>query len=324
VIRGSDGNVVRIVEQKDATPTEAAVKEWNPSVYCFQSQRLWDRLRRIRSNNAQGEYYLTDVVGLAASDGETVATVPVGDHHEVLGVNSRSELAECGALMRRRVLERLMLAGVAVTDPATAYVDVMVSVGQDTVIEPQTHLCGRTVVGEDCVVGPMTVVRDSHIGDRCTLVASQIVGSRLGNGVRVGPFANLRPGCRVGDYTKIGDFVELKNAALGERVSAGHLTYIGDAEIGANTNIGAGTITCNYDGFAKHRTVVGEGAFIGSDTVLVAPITIGDRAMTAAGSTLTDDVPPGALGVARSPQSNREEWALRWREARAKREKGRG
>jgi len=324
VIRDTAGRVVRIVEQKDATTEEAAVREWNPSVYCFQSSGLWDRLGRIRSNNAQGEYYLTDLVGLTVSDGEAVATVSVADHREVLGVNSRAELAECGAVLRRRVVERLMESGVTVVDPATAYIDVTVTVGQDTVIEPQTHLCGRTTVGEDCVVGPLAIVRDSAIGDRCTVVASQIVASQLGNGVRVGPFANLRPGCRLADGVKIGDFVELKNATLGERVSAGHLTYIGDADIGAHTNIGAGTITCNYDGFAKHRTVVGEDAFIGSDTILVAPVTVGDRTITAAGSTITDDVPPDALGIARSPQSNRKDWARRWRDARAKREKGRG
>lgn len=321
VILDASGSVWRIVEQKDATPEEAAIRTWNPSVYCFRGQGLWKRLREVRSDNAQREYYLTDVVGLAASHGERVVGVPVADATEVLGVNSRVDLAEVAKALRDRVLRKWMLAGVTVVDPASTYVDVDVQLGSDTVLEPQTHLLGKTVIGEECQIGPMTVIRDCRVGNGCVVVASHAENCTIGNAVRIGPYARLRPGCTVGDQTKIGNFVELKNAVIGEGVAASHLSYLGDASVGAYTNIGAGTITCNYDGFAKHRTVIGERAFIGTDNALVAPVSIGNGAMTAAGSTITEDVPDDALAIARAKQVNRDGWAARWREAHAKREK---
>lgn len=319
VIMDEDGFVLRIVEQKDATPEEAAIRAWNPSVYCFRTKRLWELLRRIRSENAQQEYYLTDVVALARDEGLRVAGVPLEDPEEVLGVNSRVELAQVAAVMRRRILDEHMLAGVTITDPATTYIDAGVRIGRDTVVEPQTHLAGGTVVGERCVIGPMAVVRDSRIGEEVSIVLSHVEGAEIESGSRIGPFSRLRPGTRILPGAKIGNFVEIKNSVIGEGVSAAHLSYLGDADVGAQTNIGAGTITCNYDGFTKHRTRIGKGAFIGSNSVLVAPITVGDGALTAAGSTLTEDVPANALAIGRARQVIREGWAQRWREAREKR-----
>lgn len=316
VIRAADGSVARIVEQKDATPEEAAVREWNPSVYCFRAQGLFERLARVRADNAQGEFYLTDVVGLATGDGERIAAVAVEDAAEVMGVNTKVELAEAARCMCTRKLRELMLSGVTVTDPASTYVDVTVTVEHDTVLEPQTHLRGDTAVGAGCVIGPMTVLTNVKVGNASRIVHSHVEDSVIGSSVRVGPFANIRPGCKIADGAKIGDFVELKNAQVGERVSASHLSYIGDAEVGEGTNVGAGTITCNYDGFAKHPTIIGAGAFIGSHTTLVAPVTVGEGAMTAAGTVVTADVPEAALAIARVDQSNKDGWAARYREAR--------
>jgi bifunctional UDP-N-acetylglucosamine pyrophosphorylase/glucosamine-1-phosphate N-acetyltransferase len=320
VIRAADGGVLRIVEQRDATPEESAIREWNPSIYCFRADGLFERLRRVRAENAQREYYLTDVVGLATADGEHVGALPVRDNAEVIGVNSKVELAEAGRALRERILLRHMLAGVTVADPATTYADLDVVIGRDTVVEPNTHLRGATEIGRGCVIGPNAVISDCRIGDGSTVVASHVVSSDLGAGVRVGPFANVRAGCRIGDCARIGDFVELKNAAIGEGVAAGHLSYIGDAEVGPRTNVGAGTITCNYDGRRKHRTIIGAGAFVGSHTTLIAPVEVGDGAMTAAGTVVTERVPDGALAIARTRQANREEWAVRWRLAHERRE----
>ncbi len=315
VICDDRGNVLRIVEHRDASPEERAIKVWNPSIYCLKAAGLFEMLHRIGSDNAQGELYLTDVVGLASAAGRPIAAVPVEDAREVLGVNTRVELAEVARHMRMRVLERLMLAGVTVVDPAATYVDVDVEVGRDTVIEPQTHLLGDTTVGERCTIGPMAVVQNMRVGDDTTVVQSRVCDGAIGSRVRIGPFANIRPGCVIRDGAKIGDFVELKNADIGEGVAASHLSYIGDADVGPGTNVGAGTITCNYDGYHKHRTVIGARAFIGSHTTLVAPVRVGDGAMTAAGTVVTEDVEPDSMAIARARQTNREGWAARWRAA---------
>jgi bifunctional UDP-N-acetylglucosamine pyrophosphorylase/glucosamine-1-phosphate N-acetyltransferase len=243
-----------------------------------------------------------------------VEAVPVRDPDEVLGVNTRVELAETGRILRQRILTELMLSGVTVTDPQTTYVDVDVRVGQDTVIEPQTFLHRGTEIGEGCVIGPFTRISRSIVGDGTAILASQVESCRIGSHVKIGPFANLRPGCVLEDGVKIGDFVELKNASLGEKVSASHLSYIGDAEVGAHVNFGAGVITCNYDGFKKSRTVIGEGAFIGTNSALIAPVTIGEGALVAAGSTVTGDVPADALAIARAMQENKPDYARRRRE----------
>jgi bifunctional UDP-N-acetylglucosamine pyrophosphorylase / glucosamine-1-phosphate N-acetyltransferase len=292
IVRSSNDLVEAIVEAKDATTEQRQLKEINAAVYVFDGKNLFERLSQLTPNNAQGEYYLTDVVALARRAGESVRAVVASDWSVTLGVNTRVELADCSARMRPKILHALMLSGVSIIDPATTYIDASVQIGVDTTIHPGTHLRGKTKIGEDCEIGPYVVITDSIIGNQC----------------RIGPFAQLRVNSVLGDKVKIGNFVETKNSTLGDSVSAGHLTYLGDASIGATTNIGAGTITCNYDGFAKHRTTIGADAFIGSNSILVAPVTVGDGALTAAGSVITKIVPDGALAVAREKQHNIEGW----------------
>lgn len=315
IIRNADGTVARIVEHKDATPEERAICEWNPSLYCFEWPLLATALHDLQPNNAQGEYYLTDVIAILARQGCRIEAIPVEDAREVLGVNTRVELAEVARLLRQRILTDLMLLGVTITDPAATYVDANVTVGPDTVIEPQTFLLAETTIGEGCVIGPCTRIVGSRIGNHATILASQVVGCEIGDGVRIGPYANLRPGCRLADQVKIGDFVELKNAVLGEKASASHLSYIGDAQVGAGTNIGAGVVTCNYDGFRKHRTIIGKDVFVGTHATLIAPVRVGDGAFIAAGSPIHEDVPEDALAIARTRQTIKPGWARRWREA---------
>lgn len=323
IVRGADGSVEKIVEHRDATPEERAIKEWNPSIYCFPAQDLFAALKEVRSDNIQGEFYLTDVIGILRQCGGRIEALPMEDSSEALGVNTRVELANAASILRQRILNRLMLSGVTITDPATTYVDVDVQVGQDTTLEPQTFLHGSTVIGEGCSIGPFTRICDSRVGDNTTIVSSQVVRSQIGNGVRIGPFANIRPGCQLADHVKIGDFVELKNATLAQRVSASHLSYIGDAEVGEETNIGAGVVTCNYDGIQKHRTIIGKGAFIGTHTTLIAPVTVGDGAFIAAGSPINQDVPADSLAIAREKMSVKPDWAKRWREKKERFHAGR-
>lgn len=314
VLRDETGRVMGVVEAKDATPEQLAIREINTSIYCFRAHALFHALNQIRPDNAQGEYYLTDVIGLLTREGQKVEAVVADDWQVTLGVNTRVELADVSARLRWRILERLMLSGVTIVDPTNTYIDADVRIGQDTTIYPNTYLLGNTVIGEECQIGPMARIEDSEIGNRVTVLASQVVESRLDDEVRVGPFANLRPGTIVGKRTKIGDFVEVKNAVIEEDVSMAHLTYVGDAHVGANTNIGAGTITCNYDGRRKHRTVIGKGCFIGSHATLIAPVEIGDGAYVAAASPINQDVPPDALAIARCRQEVKEGWAKRRRE----------
>jgi bifunctional UDP-N-acetylglucosamine pyrophosphorylase/glucosamine-1-phosphate N-acetyltransferase len=314
VIRRADGTVDRIVERRDASPDEAAIREINVGLYCFRAAELRDCLGRLRPDNDQGEYYLTDVVGLLVGDGRRVEAVVASDPRCALGINDRAELAIAAAIQRERILYRLMLSGVTLIDPVTTYVDADVVVGQDTIIHPMTILQGWTVIGADCQIGPSARITDSELADRVTVHASLVTESTVGEGSRIGPFANLRPGCRLGREVKVGDFVELKNVVLGDRVSAGHLTYLGDAAIGEKTNIGAGTITCNYDGRKKSRTVIGRETFIGTHATLVAPVTIGSGAYVAAHSVVTEDVPDDAMAIARSRQTTKEGWAARKRQ----------
>lgn len=309
VLRDDAGNVTGVVEARDATPEQRAVREINTSVYAFEASALFTALRDLRPNNAQNELYLPDVIAAFHAAGARVAAHVCPDPDIVLGVNTRVELAEIGAKMRRRILENLMLSGVTVEDPAVTYVEAGVRVGADTTLLPFTHLRGDTIIGEDCVIGPHAHVTNARIGDGVTLRAAFVEGAEIGDNCRIGPFANLRPGTKLGRGVKIGDFVETKNAILHDGVSAGHLAYLGDAEVGAWANIGAGVITCNYDGLRKNRTEIGADAFVGSDTILVAPVSVGEGAFTAAGSVITKPVPANALGVARERQSNRENWA---------------
>ena len=318
VIRTSGGSVQRIVEAKDASPEERQVREINTAIYCFRLPALRQYLGKITPANAQGEYYLTDVIGLMVGDGHKVGAVVSEDPNVVLGINNRVDLAYLTGIIRIQVLERLMLDGVTVIDPSSTFVDIDVQIGQDTTIYPNTVIEKGSRIGEGCTIGPSTRLVNVQAGNDVTILFSNIVDSAIGDGTKVGPFANIRPGCRIGSGTNIGDFVEAKNSVIGDRVSMAHLTYVGDAEVGDDTNIGAGTITCNYDGFEKHRTVIGRNVFIGSNVTMIAPVTVGDGALVAAGSVVTEDVPGDALAIARSRQTVKEGWAKRRREQKGR------
>jgi bifunctional UDP-N-acetylglucosamine pyrophosphorylase/glucosamine-1-phosphate N-acetyltransferase len=306
------GEITRIVEERDASPVEREIREINSGIYAFDLGPLFQALRGIGAANAQGEFYLPDLVGIYRRQGLPVTTWTVADADEIRGINSRSELAEVNGMVRQRKNEELMAAGVTLVDPATTYIDSDVEVGADTVIHPCVHLEGSTRVGAACEIHSGTRVVNSTLGDRVTLLNhSIVVDSTIGPGCSVGPFAHLRPGSILASKARVGNFVELKNTSLGAGAKANHLAYLGDATIGERSNIGAGTITCNYDGIRKHPTVVGKGAFVGSDSTLIAPVTIGDNAYVAAGSAVTEDVPADALAIARARQENKPGWVTR-------------
>lgn len=313
VVRRSDGGVHAVVEERDATPVEQAIREVNTSVYAFDTGRLRSALGQLTADNAQGEEYLTDVVALLVAQGEVVAALVASDAAEVVGVNDRAQLAAAGAVMRDRVVRRAMLAGATVVDPASTWVDVDVVLHPDCVVEPATVLRGRTVVDAGAAVGPNATLTDTVVGAGAVVRASTCDGAEIGPDARVGPYSYLRPGARLGPRSKVGAFVEVKGAEIGEDAKVPHLSYVGDATIGARANIGAATVFVNYDGRAKHRTTVGEDAKVGSDTMLVAPVAIGPGAYTAAGSVITQDVPAGALGIGRARQRNVEDWVARRR-----------
>jgi len=311
------GRVKRIVEERDATDDEKKVAEINTSVYCFDARRLWPALAEVKPDNDQGELYLTDVIGLLARAGHRVEAVGVGDPVEALGVNDRRQLAGLAVIQRRRILDRLMTEGVTVLDPATTYVDDTVVVGADTTLHPGVVLEGATTIGEDCVIGTGSHVSSSRLADGVRLKPYCVITeSEVQEGAELGPFCHLRPKVVIGPRAKVGNFVELKKSRLGRGSKANHLAYIGDATIGEGVNIGAGAITCNYDGFAKHETTVQDGAFVGTNVSLVAPITIGAGAYIGSGSVVTKDVPADALAVERSQQVVKEGWAARKRAQR--------
>jgi bifunctional UDP-N-acetylglucosamine pyrophosphorylase/glucosamine-1-phosphate N-acetyltransferase len=297
VVRGPRGNVLRVVEESDASDVERQIREINAGMYAIDADALREALRGLKPANAQGEYYLTDAVGALLDAGRTVAAVVVADSQEATGINSRADLARAEAAMRARLLDDLMRAGVTVRDPHTTYVHADVRVGRDTVLHPGTSLEGRTVIGEACSIGPNARVVDSQVGDRVTIVASSIEGSLVGDDTRIGPYSRLRPGVRLGRFVEVGNFAELKNVTIGDRTKVHHMCYLGDAAIGSEVNIGAGTVTCNYDGRTKHRTVIEDRAFIGSDTMLIAPVCVGAGAVTGAGSVVRRNVPPGGVAV---------------------------
>ncbi len=313
IIRARDGSVQAIVEAKDCTPDQRAVREMNSGIYCFKLPLLRKYIEEITPANAQGEYYLTDVVGLMVANGHRVSALISDDRDIVLGINNRVDLAHLTGIVRQRILERLMLGGVTVIDPSSTYADADVAVGADTVLHPGTVLEKGSRIGEGCVIGPSARLVNAALGNEVTVLFSNIVESAIGDGTRIGPFANIRPGCRIGKDVKIGNFVEAKNSEIGDSVSMAHLTYVGDSTVGEHANIGAGTITCNYDGRVKSRTVIGRNAFIGSNSTLVAPVEIGEGAYVAAASAITEDVPPDALAIARSRQTVKEGWAKRRR-----------
>jgi bifunctional UDP-N-acetylglucosamine pyrophosphorylase/glucosamine-1-phosphate N-acetyltransferase len=311
ILRDAGGAVTGMVEERDATPAQRRLPEVGAGMYVLRRPAL-DGLAELRPDNDQGEYYLPDLVPLVLAGGGRVATLE-GPAAEARGVNDRVELAEAEAVLRRRLLERLMLAGVTVVDPATTYVEVDVEVGQDSVLAPLTFLEAGTRVGARCRLGPNVRLVGCTVGDDATVTQTVAVSSAIGPRALVGPFVSLRPGSDLREASKAGTFVEVKNSTVGPGSKVPHLSYVGDADIGAGVNVGAGTVFVNYDGISKHRTTVGDGAFIGSDTMLVAPVTVGNGAQTAAGSTITKDVPPDALAIERSDQRTIEGWAARRR-----------
>jgi bifunctional UDP-N-acetylglucosamine pyrophosphorylase / glucosamine-1-phosphate N-acetyltransferase len=314
VVRGADGSVERVVETKtpgDATPEEEAIREVNTGIYAFAGGDLLDALGRLTADNAQGELYLPDVLPLLRADGKRVGAQAITDHTLTLGVNNRVELAHVRALAQARIHREHGLAGVTIVDPPSTVIEADVEIGRDTVIEPSTFLRGATRIGERCAIGPLATLLDTTVGDETRVVHSYLEGAELGAGVSVGPFAYLRPNARLHDRAKAGTFVEIKNSEVGEGTKVPHLSYIGDADIGAGSNVGAGTITANYDGANKHRTTIGSGVKVSVHTCFVAPVKIGDGAYTGAGSVITEDVPPEALGIARARQRNVEGYAER-------------
>jgi bifunctional UDP-N-acetylglucosamine pyrophosphorylase/glucosamine-1-phosphate N-acetyltransferase len=314
IVRDDSGAVTRIVEAKDATSEQKRIDEVNAGIYVFDGEHLFDNLRHLKPENAQKEYYLTDLLAVIRNAGHRVGAVIANDPVEALGVNSRGELAQVENEIQRRVVEQLMKDGVTFRNPSTVVIDSTVSIGQDTVVYPFVTLEGTTRIGTDCVLDPGVHLVNVTVGNNVHLKTGTVAEDAvIDDDATVGPYAHLRPGSKLGRKVKVGNFVETKKAVFAEGAKASHLSYIGDAEIGANVNIGAGTITCNYDGVNKHKTILEDGVFIGSDTQLVAPVRVGRGAYVGAGSTITKDVPPDALALSRTPQKNVEGWAARKR-----------
>jgi bifunctional UDP-N-acetylglucosamine pyrophosphorylase / glucosamine-1-phosphate N-acetyltransferase len=313
IIRDDGGSLAEIVEEADATTVQRAIDEINSGCYAFDGALLADAVKRVATGNAQGQEYLTDVVAILRGDGHPVGAVLAADPGEIQGVNDRVQLAQVRRAYNDRLLEAWMRAGVTIVDPASTWIDADVTVGQDTEIGPGTQLEGRTTIGVGVRIGPGCQLRDTTVGDNAAVTHAVCVQAEIGPDATVGPYAYLRPGTRIGPGAHIGCHVELKNAAVGAGAKVPHLSYVGDADIGEHANIGAATIFANYDGAAKHHTTVGAHAFVGSDTVLVAPVAVGDGAYTAAGSVITQDVPAGAIGVARGRQHNSQGWVERRR-----------
>lgn len=309
IIRDHVGIVGKIVEQKDASPEEARVKEINTGTYCFDNEALFTALNKVGTNNAQGEYYLTDIIEILKEDGNTVAAYQTENFEESMGVNDRIALAKANEIMRKRINEAHMTNGVTFVDPASTYIDAGVVIGSDTVIEAGVQLQGETVIGMDCMIGAHSRIVDSVIEDNVVITNSVIESSHVKKAADVGPFAHLRPNAEIGEGAHIGNFVEVKNAEIGSHTKVGHLTYVGDATLGEDINVGCGVVFVNYDGKQKHHTKVGAHSFIGSNSNIVAPVTIEDHSSIAAGSTITNDVPEYALAIARARQVNKEGYA---------------
>ncbi len=318
VVRDRSGHVAAIVEQKAATPDQLAIREANMGIYCFHNELFWKHAGEIRPDNPAREYYLTDMVEILRRAGQSIEAVQIEDPREALGINDRVELADADRLLRLRKMREVLLSGVTVEKPETVTIDADVCIGMDTVVEPFVRLLGHTRIGENCRIGACAIVENADLGDEVEVGAFTMVAeSRVGRAARIGPYARLRPGNEVEDGAHIGNFVELKKTHMGAGAKANHLAYLGDSTIGARTNIGAGTITCNFDGTQKHQTTIGEEVFVGSNSTLVAPLEIGVGAYVAAGSVITDAVPSDALALGRGRQVIKPEWA-RKRRARSK------
>jgi bifunctional UDP-N-acetylglucosamine pyrophosphorylase / glucosamine-1-phosphate N-acetyltransferase len=312
IVFGEKGQVAAIVEHKAATPAQLAIPFINSGIYCFRADLLWKHLMEIRPDNPAHEYYLTDIVEILGDAGHAVSALEVGNSVELLGINTRVELAAADKIFRDRKVQKLMLAGVTIEKPETVTIDSCVNIGGDSIVEPFAQILGRTEIGEDCRIGACSIVENSTLASNVEIAPfTWVADSQVETGVKIGPFARLRQGNRVGQDARIGNFVELKNTRFGVGAKANHLAYLGDSDIGDHTNIGAGTITCNYDGVNKHKTQIGKDAFVGSNSTLVAPVEIGDGSYIGAGSVITHSVPPEALAVGRSRQVVKEGWAAR-------------
>ena len=305
IIRGENGQVEQIVEQKDATEEQQLVTEINTGTYCFDNKALFETLKLVKNDNAQGEYYLPDVIELLQKQAEIVEAYVTKDFEETLGVNDRFALSQAEALMRARINERHMRNGVTIINPDATYISAEAVIGSDTVIQPGSMIEGNTVIGEDCLIGPNTQIIDSRIGNGTTIHSSVVRESVIADETAIGPFANIRPLSDIGSHVKIGNFVEVKKSTLGDDTKVSHLSYIGDAEVGTNVNIGCGSITVNYDGKNKFQTIIEDDVFVGCNTNLVAPVKVGKGSFIAAGSTITKEVPEDALAIARARQENK-------------------
>jgi bifunctional UDP-N-acetylglucosamine pyrophosphorylase / glucosamine-1-phosphate N-acetyltransferase len=308
VLRGEGGLVEKIVEHKDATEEERYVKEINTGTYCFDNQALFSALKKVSNENVQGEYYLPDVIEILKEEGEVVTAFQSSDFEETLGVNDRVALSQAEQILRKRINETHMRNGVTIIDPLTTFIEADVQIGQDTVINPGSFIKGKSMIGQDCLIGPNTEISNCEIGDGTEVLQSVVHESSIGSFVKIGPFAHVRPQSDIKDSVKIGNFVEIKKTVFGKGSKASHLSYIGDAEVGENVNIGCGSITVNYDGKNKYLTKIEDNVFIGCNSNLVAPVTVGEGAYVAAGSTITQDVPQQALSVARARQVNKEDY----------------
>ncbi|HWK22909.1 MAG TPA: bifunctional UDP-N-acetylglucosamine diphosphorylase/glucosamine-1-phosphate N-acetyltransferase GlmU [Ureibacillus sp.] len=309
IIRDTNGQVAQIVEQKDATPEQQQVTEINTGTYCFDNKALFDALKLVNNENAQGEYYLPDVIEILQKQGEIVSAYTCDNFDETLGVNDRVALAQAEELMRARINEKHMRNGVTIINPLSTHISVDAQIGRDTVIKPGTIIEGNTIIGEDCIIGPNSNIVNSRIGDRTTVKNSVVTDSSVGEDTAVGPFAHLRPESQLGNHVKVGNFVEVKKSTLGNDTKVSHLSYIGDAEVGSNVNIGCGSITVNYDGKNKFKTIIEDDVFVGCNSNLVAPVKLGAGSFIAAGSTITKEVPQDALGIARARQENKLDYA---------------
>lgn len=321
IIRNTAGELEGIVEQKDCTVEQTAITEINTGTYCFDNRKLFAALKLVTNNNAQGEYYLTDVISILKEQGNQVLAYCTDDFAEGIGVNDRVALAEAERLLKERIVRKHQLAGVTIIDPAATYISADAEIGSDTVIWPGSIISGRTRIGEGCKIGPHAQLKDAELEDGVEVNSSTIDGSVIGAETAVGPYAYIRPGSRVGKGCKVGDFVELKNAVLGDGTKVSHLSYVGDAKVGADVNIGCGAITVNYDGINKSLTEIGDGAFIGSNVNLIAPVTVGDGAYVVAGSTITHHVPAGDVAIARERQVNKAGYAEKIRNRAAAKKK---
>lgn len=308
IVRNENGHVEKIVEHKDANELERAIKEINTGTYCFDNKALFASLSKVSNENVQGEYYLPDVIEILKNEGHIVSAYQTEYFDETLGVNDRVALSQAEDIMKKRINHQHMVNGVTIIDPNNTYISVDAKIGNDTVIYPGTIIEGYTVIGSNCEVGPHTVIRDSEVGDNTTIRQSTVHDSKIGIDVAIGPFAHIRPQSVIGNEVRVGNFVEIKKTVFGNRSKASHLSYIGDAEVGEDVNLGCGSITVNYDGKNKFKTVIGDGVFIGCNSNLVAPVTVEDGAYVAAGSTITEDVPAKALSIARARQTNKEDY----------------